>query len=122
MFRRNLIVYRLRKYLRRLYEGYPSHFFYGYEKIDGVEEGIKHLLEDGIIKEQEFQSGYEEGRTPVYKLRMLSPIMRKRYRLTAEGLKLVDAWNIERLTSWIIGLTIVLSILSVLTIYLQYFK
>lgn len=123
MFRRkNLIVYKLRKYLRRLYEGYPSHFFYGYEKIDGIEKGMKHLLEDGIIKEQEFQSGYEEGETPVYKLRMLSPIMSKRYRLTAEGLKLVESWNVEKLTHWIIGLTIGLFILGLFQLVLIYLQ
>jgi hypothetical protein len=105
-----------------LYEGYPSHFFYGYEKIDGVEEGIKHLLEDGIIKEQEFQAGYEEGETPVYKLRMLSPIMRKRYRLTAEGLRLVESWGIEKLTKWVMGLTISLVIIGILQLILIYLQ
>ena len=110
-----LVVYKLRKYLRKLYEGYPSHFFYGYEKekeMEGIEDGIKHLIEDGIIKEQGFTSGYEEGETPVHKMRMLSPIISKRYRLTSEGLKLVDGWYIERLA--LIGVVISLIILGLI--------
>lgn len=101
-----LIVYRLRKYLRRLYEGYPSHFFYNYEKVDGVEEGIKHLLEDGIIKEEEFIKGHKEGETPVSKLRTLTPIIDRHYRLTAEGLRLVELWNTEKLTWWLLLIAI----------------
>lgn len=116
---KKLIVYRLRKYLRRLYEGYPSHFFYKYEKIDGVEEGIKHLLEDGIIKENEFTKGYKEGETPVYKLRTFTPIIDKQYRLTAEGLKLVESWNVEKLTHWIIGLTIGLLAIGVIQLFFK---
>ena len=106
MGKKKFIVYRLRKYLRRLYKGYPSHFFYGYEKVDGVEEGIKNLLEDGIIKNNEFQKGYKQSKSPVYGSIMLIPIMKREYRLTAEGLKLVESWNIERLTYLIIVLSI----------------
>ena len=106
----NLIVYKLRRYLRKLYEGYPSHFFYGYEKVEGVEEGINNLLEDELIKAEEFQSGYKHGKTPVYGLNTLTPVMERKYRLTAEGLKLVDAWNMERLTH--LGILISLIVIS----------
>ena len=105
-----LIVYRLRKYLRKLYEGYPSHFFYDYEKVEGIEEGIKNLLEDGIIKGEEFQSGYKDEMTSDGAT-MLIPLMKRRYRLTADGLKLVDSWNMERLTLWGILLSLIILIL-----------
>ena len=115
----NFIVFRLRKYLRRLYVGYPSHFFYGYEKIEGTEEGVKNLLEDNIIKAEEFQAGYKQGKTPVYGLTTFTPIMERKYRLTAEGLKLDEAWNIERLTYGGIILSLVILILTIWGLYFQ---
>ena len=112
--RRNLVVYKLRKYLRKLYEGYPTHFFYNYEKINGIENGIKNLIDDGIIIGEDFQNGYKTGKTPVYRLTTFEQIIQKRYRLTADGLKLVEDWNSQRLT--FIGLIVSLIILA-LTIY-----
>ena len=119
MGKKKFIVYRLRKYLRRLYKGYPSHFFYGYEKVDGVEEGIKNLLEDGIIKNNEFQKGYKQSKSPVYGSIMLIPIMKREYRLTAEGLKLVESWNIERLTDLIIVLSILTFLVGLIQIFFK---
>jgi len=119
MGKKKFIVYRLRKYLRRLYKGYPSHFFYGYEKVDGVEEGIKNLLEDGIIKNNEFQKGYKQSKSPVYGSIMLIPIMKREYRLTAEGLKLVESWNIERLTYLIIVLSILTFLVGLIQIFFK---
>lgn len=121
--RRNLVVYKLRKYLRKLYEGYPTHFFYGYEDIiEGIDKGIQHLIEDGIIKPspQKIQTGFKEGETPVYKMRTLEPVFQSQYRLTSEGLKLVEDWNTKRLT-WagiiisfiILVLTIILTIMAI---------
>jgi len=116
---RDLVVYRLRKYLRKLYEGYPTHYFYGYEIVQGIEEGIENLIEDGIIKGQEFQDGHKQGKTPKYGLLMFIPIMKRKYRLTAEGLKLVDNWNIERLTYWIIGLSIIIMGLGLAQLFFE---
>lgn len=117
----NLIVYKLRKYLRKLYEGYPSHFFYRYEKIDGIEQGINNLLEDGLIKGEEFQSGYKQGKN-LDGSTVLTPIMERKYRLTAEGLKLVESWNMEKINYWGIILTLIVIFLTTWSIYLQIIK
>lgn len=77
IFGKNLVIYKLKKYLRQLYEGYPSYWYFGYENIDGeLVFGIPTLLGDGIIKHH---STLNE------------------YRLTVEGLRLVESWNAERL-------------------------
>ncbi|MEK6910751.1 MAG: hypothetical protein AABW82_03180 [Nanoarchaeota archaeon] len=120
--KKNLIVYKLRKYLRKLYEGYPTHFFYGYEKVEGIEQGINNLLEDGLIKGEEFQSGYKQSKTPVYGATMFIPIIERKYRITAEGLKLVESWNMEKLTYWGIMITLIVLCLTTWSIYLQIIK
>ncbi|MEK6916006.1 MAG: hypothetical protein AABW89_05705 [Nanoarchaeota archaeon] len=82
----NLVIYRLRKYLRKLYEGYPTHSFYGFEIKEGLERGLLTLEEDGIIKEGDDKYSW---------------------RLTAEGLRLVESWDIEKLTYLIALLTLI---------------
>ncbi|MFW6026132.1 MAG: hypothetical protein ACOCRX_07300 [Candidatus Woesearchaeota archaeon] len=52
----------------------------------------------------------------------MQPIIKKRYRLTAEGLRLVESWGVKKLTKWVIGLTIGLFIIGIgqlILIYLQ---
>lgn len=90
---KDLVVYELRKFLRKLYEGYPTHAFFDYEKGGSLEAGMNLLLKDNIIesvwKEKENKYGFI---------------------LRVEGLKLVETWNIEKLTLWgtILSLTILL--------------
>ena len=81
-----LAVYKLRKYLRKLYEGYPTHSFYGYEVQGGLEKSLLILEEDGIIKQGDNQYSW---------------------RLTAEGLRLVESWDIESLTYLMALLTLI---------------
>lgn len=116
--RRNLIVYKLRKYLRKLYEGYPTHFFYGYEEIiEGIDKGIQHLIDDGIIKPspEKIHRGFKESSIKSqYGSIILEPVMQSQYRLTAEGLKLVEDWNTKRLT-WIgIGISFIILVLTII--------
>jgi len=86
---KNLVVYKLRKYLRKLYEGYPSYWYFGYEDTNReLRAGIPILIEDEIIKKHQTLN---------------------RYRLTAEGLRLVENWNTERIA--LIGIIISLLIL-----------
>lgn len=82
---KDLVVYRLRKYLRKLYDGYPTHAFYGYEITNEIVEGIQNLKDDKVIK---FIGTDENGKD--------------NYRLTAEGLRLVEIWNTEKLTLWVL--------------------
>ncbi|MFH1376209.1 MAG: hypothetical protein ABIH25_01100 [Candidatus Woesearchaeota archaeon] len=104
---KKLVVHKLKKYLRKLYEGYPSHYFYGYEKIEGIEEGIKHLIEDGIIKGVESHTIYKRSSIKTkYGGIVLEPVIEQKYRLTAEGLRLVELWNTERLTLLILLLSL----------------
>jgi hypothetical protein len=98
-YKRNLIVYKIRVYLRKLYEGYPSHFFSGYEYESQVDKGIKNLVEDKIIK-------------PIYKNRTLSG-----YRLTAEGLKLVESWGIERLVKITLFVSALAAIFTLISLF-----
>ena len=75
MLGKKLVVYRLRKYLRKLYEGYPSHYFYGYEKTEGVEKVIYNLIDDGVIIAVQSQNQLPEpfsfvpwqGNSPVFR-------------------------------------------------------
>ena len=91
IFGRNLVVYRLRKVLRKLYEGYPTHQYTGYLQQEiGFKEGIDNLEEDGIIK----QDSIDQNLNPSY-------------RLTANGLRLVELWNTERLTLFILLLALI---------------
>jgi len=87
---KDLVVYKIRKYLRKLYEGYPSHAFYGGYDND-VRDGLVVLQEDGVVAyagtDRQTQS-------------------QQHFRLTAEGLRLVEIWNTERLTFFIILLTL----------------
>ena len=103
-------VYNLRRYLKKLYEGYPTHYFYGYEKVENIEEGIQNLLDDGIIKGKEFNSGYKQGKSLQGAI-TLTHIIKRQYRLTAEGLRLVESWGIEKLTKLVTWLTIGLFII-----------
>lgn len=90
-FGKKLVVYKLRKALRKLYEGYPTHLFSGYLERDiRLEAGIRNLEEDGIIK----RDGLDPDGNPAH-------------RLTGEGLRLVELWNIERLTLIIIILALI---------------
>lgn len=88
--RRNLVVYKLRKYLKKLYEGYPTHAFHGYEHTTQISTGINNLTEDGIIK----LIGNNKAGQPCY-------------RLTGDGLKLVETWENEKLVRTGIILTLI---------------
>ncbi|MBU0977054.1 MAG: hypothetical protein KKD18_01425 [Nanoarchaeota archaeon] len=100
---KKLVVYEQRKALRKLYEGYPTHIFSGYlQKRIKFKEGIRVLEEDGIIK--------EDG---------LDPDGEPAHRLTAEGLRLVESWNMERLAYLGIILSLLILILTAWSIYLQ---
>ncbi|MEK6760736.1 MAG: hypothetical protein AABX93_02320 [Nanoarchaeota archaeon] len=84
----DLVVWRLRKFLKQLYRGYPLFVCYGYDRLHRIDEGVETLIEDNLIK---FISEDQNG---------------KNYRITGEGLKLVDSWTIEDLTYSIILLTL----------------
>ena len=103
--KKNLIVYKLRKYLEKLYEGYPTHAFHGYEKETEVEKGVKTLEEDKIIKLVYRKNDGVEG-----------------YRLTAEGLKLVEQWHNEKLVKIGIVLSVIILILMIVQIYLTIYN
>jgi len=97
-----LVVYELRKALRKLYEGYPTHVFTGYlHKSIKLQEGINILERDGIIK----KVGSE-------------PDNLAKHRLTVEGLKLVESWNMERLVYVGIFLSSVILVLTVWGIWI----
>jgi len=104
--KKNLVVYKLRKYLEKLYEGYPTHAFYEYEyeKGTGIEEGVKILEKDKIIKRESNTKKNAEKRDG--------------YRLTAEGLKLVELWHHERLIIWGILISLAIFVLMIFQIYL----
>ncbi len=91
IFGRDLVVLRLRKYLRKLYEGYPQFFCYGYDRLHRIDEGVDVLIKDKII---------EEVVVPEDRIN-------KYYRITADGIKLVESWNVEKLTYLIIVLTLI---------------
>ena len=99
---KKLVVYKLRKVLRKLYEGYPTHSYFGYiEKDLEFKEAIRVLEEDGIIK----NTGKFQGKDF--------------YRLTSEGLKLVEQWNMERLTNVTIILSLIILLLTINQIIFQ---
>lgn len=103
-----LIIHELRKFLRKLYEGYPTHFFFGYENNTELMGGMNILLEDKIIK--------------IYSVKDKVGNDRYGYRLLPEGIKLVENWNVNKLTFWVIILTIglfVIGALQLILIYLQ---
>ena len=106
--KRRLAVYRLRKFLRKLYEGYPTRFFFGYEDKHELQQGINVLLEDKIVQSASIKDKNGNER---YGLR-----------IKPEGLRLVEGWHIERLTHWIIGLAIGLFILGIVQIVIIYMQ
>ena len=95
--REDFVVYKLRGYLNKLYEGYPTHFFFNYEKDTALADGMYALIEDGIIKKEQNE---DEGRYG--------------YRLTANGLRLVEVWKNERLVRVGIILTLMVLVVSII--------
>ncbi len=91
IFGKDLVIYKIRKYLRKLYEGYPSHAFHGYENSQEIRDSLVVLQEDKII-------AYAGVDRETQKL--------PHFRLTADGLRLIELWNNERLTFFIIILTL----------------
>jgi hypothetical protein len=47
---RDFIVYKLRKFLKKLYRGYPTCIYFNHQKFNKFENSMKILLDDGIIK------------------------------------------------------------------------
>src|SRR3989344_1878904 len=100
------VVYKLRRALRKMYEGYPTHSFFGYLERDiKFKTGIVNLEQDGLIKRT---AKNDEGN--------------ESYRLTAEGLRLVESWNVNTLTNIIIILTIGLFFIGIAQFILIYLR
>lgn len=94
---KNLVVYRLRKALRKLYEGYPTHKYSGYlQRSIQFQQGIKVLEDDKIIKKM----GRDPDGNPTH-------------RLLPEGLRLVELWNTERLTLILLDLILFQILLAI---------
>ncbi len=93
---RDLVVYKLRKFLRKLYEGYPDHFFFGYQNIHNLQAGMNTLENDSIVEHVATNPQGVRG-----------------YRIKVEGLKLVETWNTERLTLWGIILSLIILLLTI---------
>jgi len=92
---RDLVIYRLRKYLRKLYEGYPTHSFYNYDLTYEIKTGITRLENDKIIKSTGKHFGV------------------KMHRLLPKGIRLVELWNMERLTIILLILVLLQILLSI---------
>lgn len=93
-------IEKFKKATREVYRGYPLYEFWGvYERELGTEKLNKifpYLIEDKILR--------EVGRIP--------NTNQPKYMLSHNGLNLVSQWNVERLTKWIIVLTIGLFVLG----------
>lgn len=80
-----------------MYEGYPTHSYFGYLERDiKFQLGIDNLEEDGIIR--------KGGK---------SPDGRQMYRLTGEGLKLVEQWHAEKINKATMILSFIILYLTV---------
>jgi len=93
-----------------MYKDYPNSKYNSFlEETFG--SGIVDILEKDkiIVRVDKTMSGSIYG-----KFGGNVEIKRGDYRLGAKGLELVSSWNVERLTEWIIFLTIILSIFGVI--------
>lgn len=94
--KRKYVVQKIRDVLTEMYNGYPTYYYYGFiEKAVGF-KAIPILEKDLII--------HNIG---------VDPTGQQMYRIGLEGIKLVEQWKVNKLTNWIIALTIGLFVLGI---------
>jgi len=102
----SISIKNFRSVLVDMYNGYPNYVYYGIMEKEVGDSAIDILERDGIIN--------KVGKQMVTN--------KNAYRLGIEGIKLVEHWNITRLTNWIITLTIGLFVIGAAQLVLVYLQ